>query len=211
MLSQLTEQVKKSSQPVSDLLAANAKALQEVSHTQTSLISGVLGDSMKLLQSLNEQTEVKGLLAAQSVYAETVRERITASSKTTYGVFTSMSQQFANVMKTSFDTAPLTVPTEKTAPLVTAAVTKTSVKKASVKKPAVKKTVAKSKTEVVAKAAPAELVETKTVEQPAAPKKVSKPVSKKQAPVTKAAQPLPSVSADNESATASEASVKKPD
>ncbi len=184
MFSQLTEQVKKSSQPASDLFAANVKALQAVSEQQTSLVSGVLTDSVKLLKTFSEQTEVKGMLAAQGVYAESVRERLTSTSKNTYGTLNIVSQQFADVMKTSFDTA------KEAAVTAGKAVAEAPTKPAPAKKVAAKK--APAKKAAPAKATPvADKVEPKVeaAEKPA-------PVAKKAAPAKKA-KPVPTLSADN--------------
>lgn len=64
MFSQLSEQMKKSSQPVSDLFAANVEALQTVSNQQASFVSGFLQDSIKLVQTVAQQTDTESFLAA---------------------------------------------------------------------------------------------------------------------------------------------------
>jgi phasin family protein len=146
MFGQFTEQMKKSSQPASDLFAANVKALEAVSQQQTQFLSGVLDDSVKLLQTMSQQTEVKGLLAAQSVYAESLRERLTSTSKTTYGTMNNVSQQFADALKTGLESAgeasKAAVSKFQTVPVAAAPVKKAEAPKS---KPAAKKTAAAKK------------------------------------------------------------------
>ncbi len=189
MFSQLTEQVKKSSQPASDLFAANVKALQAVSEQQTSLVSGVITDSVKLLKAVSEQTEVKGMLAAQSVYAESVRERLTSTSKNTYGTLNSVSQQIADAMKTSFESAKEAAETagksmaapeaKKPAPAKKVATKKTPAKAA----PAKAETASSEKAEVSSKPVPTLSADSVRATKPAAKKApAKKPAAKKAAP-----------------------------
>lgn len=195
MLDQFSEQVKKSTQPASDLFAANLKALQAVSQQHTALVSGVLTDSMKLLQSLSAQTEMKGVLAAQGMYAESVRERITATSKINYGTINVVGQQFADAMKTTFDTS-VPAKAEK------AATGKTVVAKVALRKPAVTKVKAKKSApkpaaqsksdEVIAPVVLAEEAKTSVT-----PKAATKPQATKRISPKKLAKPVPTLSADN--------------
>lgn len=179
MFSQLSEQVKKSSLPASDLFAANLQALQEISKQQTSLVSGILEDSMKLIKSVGEQTEVNGFIAAQSVYGESVRERITATSKQTYDKLTEVSQQYADTMKTSFETASSSTTPTSVSPATTPVAKKAApAKKATPAKKAVSKSTAKATTKPVAK---------KAVAKPAVKKATAKPATKVNAEPVKTA------------------------
>ena len=211
MLSQLTEQVKKSAQPASDLFAANLKVLQAISKQQTELMSGVLGDSMKLMSSVGEQTDVKGVLAAQGVYAESLRERLTASSKTTFGTLSTAGQQFADSMKASFDLSAYTAASTPA---------KTPVKKIGVNKASVKKATAKTSTTAVKAAATTEkkvtsVKKSATKKSSAATKAAAAPVTVEAEkatinvkPITqKVVKPLPTLSADNVRATPKQAVV----
>ena len=190
MFSQLSEQVKKSSQPFSDLIAANVKVLQEVSNQQTSLVSGVLSDSMKLMQAVGQQSESKDLLAAQGVYVESVRERLTITSKNTFSNLNAMGQQFADSMRTSFESTNAEVAKPK------ALVSTPSAKKAPVKKA----TTSGKVKPVTKKASTPKPVKAKKATT-AKPVDASKAVEKKPAIVTKTATPAPKLSADNVLAT----------
>ena len=210
MFGQFTEQMKKSSQPASDLFAANVKALEAVSQQQTQFLSGVLDDSVKLLQTMSQQTEVKGLLAAQSVYAESLRERLTSTSKTTYGTMNNVSQQFADALKTGLESAgeasKAAVSKFQTVPVAAAPVKKAEAPKS---KPAAKKTAAAKKATPVKKAAPlkadtakvdtAKTAPVKPVAKVASKKAATKTTAKKaapNAPVKTAAKPVAKLSAE---------------
>lgn len=99
MFGQFSEQMKKSTQPVNELLAANVKAIETVTKQQTQFFSGLVEDSVRLMQTVAQQTEVQGVLAAQSVYAESVRERLTSNSKVTYNTVSSVSKQYTDALQ----------------------------------------------------------------------------------------------------------------
>lgn len=201
MFSQLSEQMKKSSQPVSDLFAANVEALQAVSNQQASFVSGFLQDSIKLVQTVAQQTDTEGFLAAQTVYAESVRERLTSNAKLTYSKLNVIGKQVADEMRTTFESASV-----QTATPVTVAPAKIAAPKKAVpaKKVASSKTAApKAKTKVTsAKKAP--VIKATAPVKPAATKATaSKPnvakevVAQKPVTVKTAAKPVPKLSADN--------------
>ncbi|MBT1451638.1 phasin family protein [Glaciecola sp. XM2] len=190
MFGNFSEQMKKSTKPANTLLEMNAKTLELVSKQQTVFFSGVMTDSVKLLSALNDQTELKDMLAAQSVYAESVRERLTSASKTTYSALSAMRQDVADVVKTSFADA-----TEDAKAVVTEAVAKVTpapAKKATVAKkaPAPKKAAATKKAPVAKQAPVAKTAAPKTVTPQATPPVVEKPVAtpavEVKAPVSKA-------------------------
>lgn len=202
MFSQLSEQVKKSSQPVSDLFAANLKALQAVSSQQASFVSGVFNDSMKMMQTVSQQTEVNGLLAAQSVYVEALRERLTITTKSTLSTLNVVGQQFADTMKTSFEgvatqeVKPLRAAQSVIAQKATRAKRTLSVNKTtSLKKVPIKKNTESAPSKSVAVKAPSSKV---TVSAPAAKKpavkKVTKPLPKLSAPSVRAKTEVKTIS-----------------
>lgn len=203
MFGQFSEQMQKSSQPASELLAANVKAVEAITAQQTQFISGLMNDSVKLIQTITQQTEVKGIVAAQSVYAESVRERLTSSSKSTYGTISSVSQQYTDALKASLATpatdkkaSTVSKAPAQTAPVAKAAVTKTPVKKAPVKSTSVKGTTVKgtaTKKAAIKKAPLTKETVTKTnvTDTPVAKAAVKKPISKSAAKT----QPVASLSA----------------
>jgi ABC-type transporter Mla subunit MlaD len=198
MLNQLSEQVKKSSQPASELFAANVKAIQSVTQQQAALVSGVIGDSMELFKALSGQADSKGLLAAQSAYAESIRDRVTTTTKSTYGALNIVGQQFADTMKNSFDMSQaVSVAKAVASPKAIAAPEKKVVaKKVAAKKASVKRA-APTKLESTEKPATVK-AEVKPAAAPApARKPVVKTTAKKAQPIKKVAKPVPTLSADN--------------
>lgn len=159
MFGKFSEQVKKSSKPVSSLVAVNTKALEELSQQQTEFFTGFLADSVKYVESLSVQTEVKGFVAAQSSYAEAVKERLAHTSKQTYGTMNDIREEYTKVLKTSIEELPaaeeVTKELMKAVPAVaTPAAPKAEAKPAPAKKPAAKKAPAKAAPKTAPKAAP---------------------------------------------------------
>lgn len=155
MFGNFSQQLKKSTKPASTLLEMNAKTLELISKQQTVFFSGVMTDSVKLMDSLLGQTEMKGIMAAQSKYAESLRDRITNASKTTYGALSEIGNDAAIVIKDSFETATegaktaLTnavaiAPAVQTSATATPATNKPAIKKAATKKVVAKKAAAKT-------------------------------------------------------------------
>ncbi|MEM0909748.1 MAG: TIGR01841 family phasin [Pseudomonadota bacterium] len=186
MFGKLSEQLKKSAKPASTLFEMNAKALGEIASQQTQFFTGVITDSKKLVETVSEQSELKGILAAQSVYAESVRERVTSTSKSTYGTLTSMREEVTGLVKTSIEdvTADAKAVVENAVSEVSKAVPaakKPAAKKPAAKKPAAKKVAAKpaAKKPAAKKAAPAKA----TAPEKASPTPESTPAVKPKAKV----------------------------
>ena len=190
MFGKFSEQVKKSSKPVNSLVALNAKKLEELSQMQTEFFTGFMADSVKYVESITVQTEVKGVIAAQTSYAEAVKERFANASKHTYGAINEMREEYTDLVKTSLNNATAEVPKAFQAPVTPATASskpptppqKVTAKKVT-PKPAAKKTPAKP----TAKAKPAVKTPSKPATKPAVAsqsKPVTKPVAK---PAVKAA------------------------
>ena len=179
MFGKFSEQLKKSSKPINSLMAMNAKAMEDLSQNQTELFTGLLTDSVKFIESVTVQTEVKGVVAAGSEYAESMRDRFAMASKGAYSALSHMQAELKDVMKTSLDEG---VEAAKTA-VVEAPKAPAAPKKAA-PKPAAKAT-PKPKAPTKPKAEPAP---EKAVEAPAAtpapaaeakPAEAPKPAAKK--------------------------------
>ncbi len=190
MFGKFSEQLKKSSKPLNSLMAMNAKAMENLSQNQTELFTGLLTDSVKFIESVTVQTEVKGVVAAGSEYAESMRDRLAMASKGAYSTLSHMQAELKDVMKTSLEDgveAAKTVVAE--APKAAAAPSKAAPKKAA-PKPAAKatpkpKAPAKPKAEpaaVKAEAptpAPEKAVEAPAPAAEAKPAETPKPAAKK--------------------------------
>lgn len=154
MFGQLSEQLKKTAKPVNSVIAANTKTLEALSGHQTALFTGLLSDSVNFVQALSTQPTVKGLIAAQSDYAEAMRDRFTSATKETYSTLSVLRDDMTLAMKNSLDESvedtKEVVATPKPAPAPKA------------KTPVVKKTTAgktRPKPESTAETAPEEKVE----------------------------------------------------
>jgi phasin family protein len=122
MFGQFSKQMENSSQPASELVAANVNAMEAVTKQQTLFFSGLVDDSVKLMQTIAQQTEMKDILAAQAVYAESLRERLTSTSANTYNTISSVSQKYTDAFKSGYETASeVAKETVKTAPVAKAA------------------------------------------------------------------------------------------
>lgn len=155
MFGNFSQQWKNASNPANTLFAANAKVLKDIYSQQTQLVSGVISDSQKLIQSVASQTELKGLLAAQSVYAESLRERFASASKNTYSSLNTMREEVLGALQSNPDVvAKEAVVAEPKKEPVTKPATKTVAKKVVAKKvsskPVTKKAVAKPVAKAVA-------------------------------------------------------------
>lgn len=137
MFGNFSQQMKNSTKPASTLLEMNAKTLELLAKQQTLFFSGLMTDSVKLMNVLCEQTEMKGVIAAQSVYAESLRERLTIASTTTCGAISTMGRDVAGVMKSSLDSATEEAKTALPNAIKAGAKASTS---AEIVKPSVKKT-----------------------------------------------------------------------
>lgn len=131
MFGKFSEQLKKSSKPVNSFLALNAKTMEDLSQHQTELFTGLLSDSVKYMESVSVQSELKGVMAANSEYAESMRDRLASVSKDAYSTLSKMQAQVTDVIKSSLDTAAEDVAKE----------VKTQVKKAPVAEPVKSETV----------------------------------------------------------------------
>ncbi len=142
MISQFSEQVKKSSKPMNKLVAMNAQKWEQLAQMQTEFFTGFMADSVKYVESVSVQTEVKGVIAAQTSYAEALKERFAHASKDTYGAINDIREEYTDLLKTSLDENVANAPAKKaTAKKAATKPTSKPVAKPAVKseaKPAVK-------------------------------------------------------------------------
>jgi len=202
MFGQFTEQMKKSAQPANGLFAANAKMLEQMSVQQTQFFSGVISDSVKLMDTVSTQADMKEVLAAQSIFMQSFRDRMTGVIKSSLESASSISQQTAKSVVDSTASAQQAVKTTVKDSKPVSAGNK-PVSKKSAAKPA-----EKSKKAIASARAPkpttAVTVEKKAVTTPA--KTVNKTIAK---PAAKAlAKPVAELSADEVKATAKSTIVK---
>jgi Ca2+-binding RTX toxin-like protein len=154
MFGNFSQQMKNSTKPVSTLLEINTKALQTMSKQHSVFFSGVMTDSVKLMTALAGQSELKGVIAAQSVYAASLKERFTSTSTATFGALSAMGNEAASVIKDS--TESTVADSQNTGDTVSAATAKTAgqAKTSAAKKTTSKKQDAKG-SQSISKKAPA--------------------------------------------------------
>lgn len=211
MFGKFSEQVKKSSQPVSSLVALNAKRLEALSQMQTEFFTGFMADSLKYVESMSVQTEMKGVIAAQTSYAEALKDRIAHASKDTYGAMNEIREEYTDLLKTSLDDSAANVPSAfKTAANAVAPSKPEATAPKTAEKPASKKAAAKPVAKPAAKAKPAVKAASKPAAKPAVQAE-SKPVAKPSAkPAVKAeAKPVATPAATTVSSTPATAEAKK--
>ncbi len=192
MFGKFSEHVKKSTKPVNSLVALNAKKLEELSQMQTEFFTGFMADSVKYVEAITIQTEVKGVIAAQASYAEAVKERIANASKHTYGAINDIREEYTDLLKTSLNDASAEVPAAFQAPTVaTVAASKPAASQTPTKK-ADSKPVAKPASKPAAKSKPAVKTASKPAKAKSAKEAQNKPVTKPVAkPIVKAeARPI---------------------
>lgn len=178
MFGKFSEQVKKSSQPVNSLVALNAKRLEALSQMQTEFFTGFMADSLKYVESMSVQTEVKGVIAAQTSYAEALKDRFAHASKDTYGAMNNIREEYTDLLKTSLNESVANVSAATHAAATAAAPIKPV---APADKSAPKKAEVKPVAKPAAKAKPAVKAASKPAAKPAVQaesKPVAKPIAK---------------------------------
>ena len=195
MFGKFAEQLKQSSQPVSAMVAVNAKALEAVSKQQAAFVSGMLSDSVTYLNSAAKQGDIKGVIAAQAAYSESVRDRFTTASSGTLSALSEARDNLSKLMSQTIAAKPTeTVPPKKIAATKPKAPSKT----AATAKPTTEK-----KTTPVSK--PAAKSSTALPTKPAA-KVASKPATTKSATATKKATATKTIAKRTSSSTSSKSS-----
>lgn len=227
MFGKYSEQMKKSAQPASSLFEMNKKALELVVQQNTAFFSGLMNDSVKLVKTISAETELNSVLAAQSVYAESLRERLTSASRTTYTELNSIRAEMTDIVKTSLENVsnetkkaftPAVAKVVKAKPVTKA---KTVAKKPATKAAPVTKAKPAKKTQPVAKkpvAKAAPVAKPAPKAKPAAkattaakPVAKAKPAAKKPATKKTAAKASPATKAEKVVAKLSPADVKAAD
>lgn len=179
MFGKFSEQLKTSTKPLNSLFAVNAKALESLSQHQTELFTGLMSDSVKYIESVSVQTEVNGVISANTEFAGAMRERFVSASKETYHTLNEAGTELGNVLKASVETATSEVK-EAVAEVQEKAISETQKVVAAVV-PATPVAEPKAEPVVETVAAPAPVVEEPVAEE--------KPVVQETAPATETTAP----------------------
>jgi hypothetical protein len=154
---------------------------------QTEFFTGFMADSLKYVESMSVQTEVKGVIAAQTSYAEALKDRFAHASKDTYGAMNNIREEYTDLLKTSLNESVANVPAATHAAATAAAPIKpvTPADKSAPKKAEVKpvaKPAAKAKPAVKAASKPAAKPAVQAESKPVA-KPIAKPAVKSEAKI----------------------------
>ncbi|MDM7862285.1 phasin family protein [Alteromonas sp. ASW11-36] len=169
MFGNFSEQFQQSAKPARSIVALNAKTIEALAKQQAAFVSGVLSDSVKLVNFAAKQQGLRGFIAAQSQYSESVRDRVTTATSGTLATLSAARDDISAIMSASLQhksasnapkteaaakpvSKPVSNPVGKPAPKTTAkAAAKPVAKPKSAAKPATKakapsKTATKAKT-----------------------------------------------------------------
>lgn len=126
MLGNYSEQLKQSSKPLSAIVNLHTKAMSSLGQHQAAFISGMFGDSARYMSAAGRQKDLKGLMIAQSHYAEALRDRVTTASSHTLATLSEARDELSQLIagatspKASTDKADSATPSVKqTAPAAT--------------------------------------------------------------------------------------------
>ncbi len=105
MFDKIAEQFQNSFQPMGELVAINAKALEQLAKQQTTLFTGVLNDGVAYAEGLSGQKDIAGIVEAQKVYAEGVQEKVVTAAKDAYAVMAETQEKAGEILKGAFTQA----------------------------------------------------------------------------------------------------------
>lgn len=90
MFSFFSDQLKSTTNPMQSLFASNAKTFESLAQQNTELWTGMLSDGVKYMEKVSVQPQIETILAANSEYAASVRERWVSSSRMAFQTLTSL-------------------------------------------------------------------------------------------------------------------------
>lgn len=125
MFGKFAEQLQQSSQPLSAMVAVNTKAFEAVSKQQAAFVSGMLSDSATYFSHAAKQPCIKGVIAAQTTFSESVRDRFTTATSGTLSVLSEARDDLSKLLSQSITTKPSEVSkTEQVSPSKATSATK---------------------------------------------------------------------------------------
>lgn len=122
MFNDFAEQFQRSFQPMSEMAAVNAKAMEILAEQQTSLFTAILNDGVACAKGLNGEYDLTTVMEAQKSYAEGVQQKMADTAKEAYSVLAETQEKLGELMSGAFTTATESATASKAA--------KTSTKKA---------------------------------------------------------------------------------
>lgn len=95
MLDQITEQLKKSMQPITEITNINVKALETLASSQQDLFKTLLEAGTAFSKNPGGQQDMEGAKA----YAQNLQETIVAAAKNAFGVISAAQEQSSAILQ----------------------------------------------------------------------------------------------------------------
>ncbi|GAB2189371.1 phasin family protein [Sessilibacter sp. MAH2] len=102
MFDKIVEQAQTASKPFSEMMTINAEVLEKFAEKQTSLLTGVMNDSIEYAKDLASQKDLAGIYETQKSYAEGLQEKMMTSAKETYALMTDTSEKMSELFNGAF-------------------------------------------------------------------------------------------------------------
>lgn len=101
MYDKIFEQAQTAIKPMSELMALNAKLLEQAAEKQTAFFKDMMTDSMTYAKELGSQKDYSGVYQTQKAFMENMQEKWIAASTDAYESFTSNQEKVSDVLKKS--------------------------------------------------------------------------------------------------------------
>ena len=101
MYDKIFEQAQTTIKPMSELMALNAKLLEQAAEKQTAFFKDMMTDSMAYAKELGSQKDYSGIYQTQKAFMENMQEKWIAASTDAYESFTSNQEKVSDVLKKS--------------------------------------------------------------------------------------------------------------
>ncbi len=99
MLEQITEQLQKSMQPITEITNINVKALETLASSQQDLFKTLLEAGTAFAQNAGGQKDMESAVESQKAYAQSLQETIVAAAKNAFGVISAAQEQSGAILQ----------------------------------------------------------------------------------------------------------------
>lgn len=99
MFDQITEQLQKTMQPITEITNINVKALETLAASQSELFKTLLDSGSAFAQSSGSPTGAEGAVESQKAYAQNLQETIIAAAKDAYSVISTAQEQSGAILQ----------------------------------------------------------------------------------------------------------------
>lgn len=99
MYEKMFEQAQNAIKPMGELMAINAKIIEQSTEKQASFVKDWLSDSMAFAKELSSQKDYSGIYQTQKTYLEACQEKLIAASTEAYEVLSENQEKLSEVFK----------------------------------------------------------------------------------------------------------------